>query len=187
MKATLPLFSLFILVAAFILPANLQAQQDSLTKKIPSQVPAQTPIPPTVPAIPAVPNPAAPLNKIDHNGKKYTINGQKAGTHAVDKMLGSSRNPAVLTAYHTAKATKVIGKIVSITSYPSTAAGATASVVTFNTVYKEMKSGTATTSSYVNAGLSFLGTMALPITSKILKKKKAKLYDKVIDMYNVTN
>lgn len=123
--------------------------------------------------------------KIIYDGRAYYVNGQKIGRRDVDRLLGRSTNPAVKVPFKTAKATKIAQKIVGITSYPSTVAGGTASISTFRTVYIEAQNGGAQPSSWINAGISFLGTMSLPITSKILKKRRNKLYDKTIDIYNL--
>lgn len=123
--------------------------------------------------------------KIIFDGKKYYVNGQKIGRRDVDRLLSRSDNPAVKVPYKTAKLTKTFQKIIGITSYPSTVSGGVASFATFRTVYIEAQNGGAQASSWVNAGLSFLGTLSLPITSKILKNRRDKLYDKTIDIYNV--
>ncbi len=123
--------------------------------------------------------------KIIFDGKKYYVNNQKIGRRDVDRLLSRSDNPAVKVPYKTAKLTKTFQKIIGITSYPSTVSGGITSFATFRTVYIEAQNGGAQPSSWINAGLSFLGTLSLPITSKILKNRRDKLYDKVIDIYNV--
>ena len=125
--------------------------------------------------------------RIDHLDKKYLINNQKVSSKAVDKLLAKSTNPAVVAMAKTAKITKTFQKITKLTSYPSTIAGGIASIATFSNVYNQIQKGGASTQSYVNAGLSFLGTLTLPITSKILKSRRDKLYDKAIDLYNISN
>lgn len=123
--------------------------------------------------------------KIIYDGRAYYVNGQKIGRRDVDRLLSRSNNPAVKVPFKTAKAFKISQKIVGITSYPSTISGGIASISTFRTVYIEAQNGGAQPSSWINAGISFLGTLSLPITSKILKKKRDKLYDKTIDIYNL--
>lgn len=123
--------------------------------------------------------------KIIYDGRGYYVNGQKIGRRDVDRLLSRSSNPAVKVPFKTAKATKIAQKIVGITSYPSTVSGGVASISTFRTLYIEAQNGGAQPSSWVNAGLSFLGTVSLPITSKILKNRRNKLYDKTIDIYNL--
>lgn len=126
--------------------------------------------------------------KIQTDGKKFFVNGQKIGQKDVDRLLSRSKNPAVVVAAKTAKITKVFQKITKITSFGTTAGGGAACISTFRTVYLEatQKGGHgAQPSSWVNAGVSFVGTMAFPITAKILKKQRVKLYDKAIDLYNL--
>jgi hypothetical protein len=129
--------------------------------------------------------PISSEHKIMYDGKKYYVNGRRIGSRDADRLLSRSTNPAVLIPYKTARLTKTFQKIVKITSYPSTIAGGAASISTFRTVYIEAQNGGAGISSWVNAGLSFVGTLAFPITAKILKKRQTKLYDKTIDLYNM--
>lgn len=126
-------------------------------------------------------------NRIEFMNNNYTINGQPASRKDVDRYLGKSKNPMVLIAHKTAKATKITQKIVGITSFPSTISGGIATMFTFARCWQEARTGPVTANSFLNLGLSVVGTLSLPITSKILKNKTAKLYDKVIDLYNVTN
>jgi hypothetical protein len=126
-------------------------------------------------------------HKIESLNGKYTFDGQKIGKRELDRQLGKSKNPAVLVGLKTAKTTKVLQKVVGITSIPSTIAGGVTSLVTFTQFYQAYDKGNLTPQYYWNAGLSLLGTLTVPITSKILKKKTGKLYDKVLDLYNVTN
>lgn len=129
--------------------------------------------------------PISDEHKIEYDGKKYYVNGRRIGSRDADRLLSRSTNPAVQIPLKTAKLTKTFQKIMKITSYPSTISGGVASISTFRTLYIEAQNGGAQMSSWVNAGLSFIGTLAFPITSKILKKKQVKLYDKTIDLYNL--
>lgn len=126
-------------------------------------------------------------HKIESLNGKYTYDGQRIGKRELDRTLGKSKNPAVQMGLKTAKTTKVLQKIVGITSIPSTIAGGVTSIVTFTQFYTAYNKGNLTPQYYWNAGLSFLGTLSVPITSKFLKKRTGKLYDKVLDLYNVTN
>ena len=129
--------------------------------------------------------PISDQHKIIYDGKKYYVDGRRIGSRDADRLLSRSSNPAVKVPLKTAKLTKTFQKIMKITSYPSTISGGVASISTFRTVYIEAQNGGALMSSWVNAGLSFIGTLAFPITSKILKKHQVKLYDKTIDLYNL--
>ena len=129
--------------------------------------------------------PISDQHKIIYDGKKYFVDGRRIGSRDADRLMSRSSNPAVQIPLKTAKLTKTFQKIMKITSYPSTISGGVASISTFRTVFIEAQNGGAQMSSWVNAGLSFIGTLAFPITSKILKKRQTKLYDKTIDLYNL--
>ncbi len=126
-------------------------------------------------------------NRIEFMNNRYTLNGQRIKRKDVDRLLSKSSNPAVKLTYKTAKMTRISQKIIGLSSYGTTTTGGVMSVSTIFTCFKEAQKGSVTTGSYVNAGLSFLGTFSLPITSKILKNRRDKLYDKTIDLYNITN
>ncbi|MGZ3932032.1 MAG: hypothetical protein ACXVP0_11865 [Bacteroidia bacterium] len=125
--------------------------------------------------------------KIETDGKKFFVNGQKIGQKDVDRLLSRSTNPAVVAAAKTAKITKIFQKITKITSFPTTISGGVACIGTFRTlILQATQPGPgAQPSSWVNAGLSFVGTLTFPVTAKLLKKQRVKLYDKAIDLYNI--
>jgi hypothetical protein len=125
--------------------------------------------------------------KIERDGKKYLINGQKASQKDVDAKLSKSKNPAILVPYKAAKMTKTAQKIVKITSIPTTIGGGFTTLFTGVNMWNDIQRGRATSKSYTDAIVSLLSTITLPITNKILKKKSDKMYDKLIDMYNLTN
>lgn len=140
-------------------------------------------------------NPAAPVRssdgsnhyKIEEIDGKYTMNGQKLGRKGLDRELKKSKNPLVQASLKTAKLAKVSQKIVGITSIPSTVVGGVTSIITISQCVTAYQTGKITPQYYVNAGLSFLGTLTVPITSKYLKKQRDKLYGKTIDLYNMGN
>jgi hypothetical protein len=134
---------------------------------------------------PVNPSNSTESRKIEEIDGKYFINGQKLGRKALDKELKKSTNPLVQMSLKTAKLAKVSQKIVGITSIPSTIAGGFTSIVTISQAVTAYQTGKITPQYYVNAGLSFLGTLTVPITSKILKKQRDKLYKKTIDLYNL--
>ncbi|MCW3072781.1 MAG: hypothetical protein JWO44_2671 [Bacteroidetes bacterium] len=126
-------------------------------------------------------------SKIEIVDGKYMMNGQKLGRKALDRELKKSTNPLVQVSLKTAKLAKVSQKIVGITAIPSTIAGGVTSIITISQAVTAYQTGKMTPQYYVNAGLSFLGTLTVPITSKILKKQRDKLYKKTIDLYNMGN
>lgn len=125
--------------------------------------------------------------KIQRDGKKFTINGKKAKAKEVDAQLGKSKNPLVIVPLKLAKITRISQKIVKITSIPSSIGGGFTTLVSVIDLYNDVRRGRDNTQTYTNFGLSLVGTLALPITNKILKKNSDKMYDKIIDAYNLTN
>jgi hypothetical protein len=124
-------------------------------------------------------------NRIEEVDGKYTMNGQKLGRRGLDKELKKSKNPLVQASLKTAKLAKISQKIVGITSIPSTIAGGVTSIITISQAITAYQTGAITPQYYFNAGMSFLGTLTVPITSKYLKKQRDKLYSKTIDLYNL--
>jgi len=105
-------------------------------------------------------------------------------TKQLNSILAQSPNPMVQMNLKSAKLMRTISIISRITSYPSTLGGGFASFNTFKTIADQMKTGPVSFKSYLNAGLSFLGTISLPITNAILKKIQKKKYDKTIILYS---
>ncbi len=126
-------------------------------------------------------------NKIERLENKYYINGNKANQKDVNRMLASAKNPAIPLALKGAKGMKTAQTILKITSYPTTIVGGPLSLLKVIDLWNDVQRGRTTSKSYTNAIFSVLPTMAFPITTKILKKKSDKMYDKIIDMYNTTN
>lgn len=126
-------------------------------------------------------------NKIEKDGNKFTINGKKAKAKEVDKLMGKSKNPLVIVPLKLAKITRISQKITKITSIPTTIGGGFTTLVKVIDLYNDVHRGRDNSKTYVNFGLSLVGTLALPITSKILKKNSDKMYEKIIDAYNLTN
>jgi hypothetical protein len=117
--------------------------------------------------------------------KKFYINGDKTKRREVNRLLSNSGNPAVIAPLKVAKLTRKFQILTTIIAYPSTITGSIASIATLRTLYFDHRNGTLTAKSWLNVGLSMLGTITFPITGKILKKKSGKLYTKAIDIYNV--
>jgi hypothetical protein len=157
-----------------------------------------TPSPPAAPSQAAVPSAnsytqmpsqaaANDKYKIEQIDGRYTLNGQKVSRKEVDRRLAKSKNPAVQLGAKTAKTTKILQKIVGITSIPGTIGGGVTSIIGISQFITAYQTGQLSPAYYMNAGVSLLGTITLPVTSKILKNRRDKLYDKVIDLYNETN
>ena len=160
-----------------------QEQKQSELKSTATTTPAK--LPPTNDALKN--GPVSDHYHIEELNGRYTINGQKLGKKALDRQLAKSKNPAVQASLKTAKAFKISQKIIGLTSYASTAAGGVTSIATISQFVTAYQTKTLSPKYYMNAGVSLLGTMALPITSGYLKKFRDKAYDKTIDLYNVTN
>lgn len=127
------------------------------------------------------------MNKIDFLEGKYSINGQKASQKDVNRLLASSKNPAITLPLKAAKTTKTFQKIIKITSIPTTIGGGGALLWTGIDMYNDIRRGRDNTSTYIGTFTSLLTTITFPITSNILKRKSEKMYGKLIDIYNVTN
>lgn len=126
-------------------------------------------------------------NKIETMNGKFTVNGQKASRKDVNRLLEASKNPAITVPLKAAKATSTFQKIVKITSIPTTIGGSSALLWTGIDMYNDIRRGRDNTSTYVGTLSSLLTTVTFPITGKILKNKSDKMYNKLIDVYNVTN
>ncbi|HWY37313.1 MAG TPA: hypothetical protein VNY73_02060 [Bacteroidia bacterium] len=126
-------------------------------------------------------------NKIEIMSGKYFINGQKASQKEVDRLLGKSNNPVIVIPLKAAKATKLAQKIVKITSFPTTIGGSFGFLVSGVNLINDVRRVRDNTKTYVNFFTSVFTTISLPITNKILKNKSNKMYNKLIDAYNITN
>lgn len=126
-------------------------------------------------------------NKIELVDGKFTINGQKVKRKEVDRLLEKSKNPAIALPLKAAKTTSTFQKIIKLTAIPTTIGGGGALLWTGIGMYNDIRRGRDNTSTYVGAFSSLLTTITFPITGKILKNKSNKMYDKLIDIYNVTN
>jgi hypothetical protein len=126
-------------------------------------------------------------NKIEVWNGTYSINGQSARRKDVDRLLSKSNNPAITIPLKAAKATKTAQTIIKIVSFPTTIGGSVGSLVTGVNLINDVRRGRDNTHTYVSFFSSFLTTISLPITNKILKKKSDKMYKKLIDAYNITN
>lgn len=132
-------------------------------------------------------NTSSSKNKIEFLDGKYAINGRKASRKDVTRLLETSKNPAITLPLKAAKTTGTFQKIVKITSIPTTIGGGGAFLWTGIDMYNDIKRGRDNTGTYVSAFSSLLTTLTFPITGKILKNKTEKMYNALIDVYNLTN
>jgi hypothetical protein len=126
-------------------------------------------------------------HKIQMTNDHYFVDGDMASQRQVNKMLAASKNPAITLPLKAARTTKTIQTIIKITSIPTTIGGGVASLVTGIDLINDVRRTRDHTSTYVNFFSSFLTSISLPITNKILKNKSKKMYAKLIDAYNLTN
>lgn len=125
---------------------------------------------------------------IERIGKSFRIDTtQIINTHKINKIMAQSGNPMIAAPLKAAKTMRMFHTIIKISSFPSSAGGAWASFNTFKSLFQQLKNGPASFKYYLNAGLSFVGTLSLPITSKILSHIQDKLYDKTLQMYSAGN
>lgn len=122
---------------------------------------------------------------IERLGSNFRLDSnQIVGIGKINDIMSQSVNPAVIAELKLAKTMRMLTTIATLASIPGSASGSFASFVTFKNLFNELKAGNASAKSYIGAGLSFTATLALPITSGILKHKRNKLYDKTITMYS---
>jgi hypothetical protein len=123
---------------------------------------------------------------IERIGKSFLIDSSRiVGIGKLNGLIAESPNPVVKLNLKTAKLIRTFGIISTISSYPSSMGGAFASYTTIKTLSDQMKAGPVSFKSYMNTGLSFLGTISLPITTGILKKAQKKAYDKTLVLYSM--
>jgi|GEM_PF-2479774 hypothetical protein len=108
-------------------------------------------------------------------------------TSQVNQLMAQSPNPMVAINLKAAKTMRFFATLTKIMAFPGSVSGGFASYNTFTTLFNQMHSGTASFKSYLGAGLSFMGTLSLPITTGILKHIQKKLYDKTLTMYSAGN
>lgn len=131
------------------------------------------------------PNAGAHLYRIERIGNYYRLDtDQVVGIRAINQIMAQSGNPAVIASLKAAKTMRMFTTISKIASFPGSASGGYASVVTFQNLFNQMKAGPAPFKYYLGAGLSFMATLTLPITSGILKHIQNKLYDKTLVLYS---
>ncbi|HEY1055659.1 MAG TPA: hypothetical protein VGE24_11005 [Emticicia sp.] len=125
--------------------------------------------------------------KIEMIYGNFYVNNMYVPKKEVDRLLAHSNNPAVVSMSKGVKTVSGLQKIMKITSYPTTVSGGALSLFTMIEGYQLVQRGRATPKTFLNIGLSLVGTFTFPVTSKLLKKKSEKTYSKLIEMYNVTN
>jgi hypothetical protein len=122
---------------------------------------------------------------IERIGQSYRLDtNQIVGTKGINQIMMQSGNPQVMVNLKAAKTMRALTTVSKIASVPGSAGGAFGSYFTFKNLYDQIKSGQTSFKSYMNAGLTFLGTLSLPITSGILTHIKNKLYDRTLDAYS---
>lgn len=126
-------------------------------------------------------------NKIEVQDGSYLINGDYASQKEVNRLLAQSKNPMISIPLKAAKATSTAQKIIKVLSYPTTIGGGIGTLVTGINYINDVRRGRDNTKTYVSLFSSMLTTISLPITNKILKSKSDKMYNQLIDVYNVTN
>ncbi len=132
-------------------------------------------------------NPNSPFqpHTIERIGDRYRIDTNKiVGAGKLNGIIAQSPNPVVQLNLKSAKLMRTLGTVSKISSFPSTIGGAFASYNTFKTLFDQLKTGPAPFKSYMNAGLSFVGTISLPITNAVLKKIQKRKYDQTLALYS---
>lgn len=106
----------------------------------------------------------------------------------LNSILAQCPDSSVQQSLKSAKLMRTLSTVVNIAATPASAGGGFAS---YNTVknYIDMKNAGEEIGfkTYFGMGMSFLGTMAMPITSAVLGHLKKKLYNRTLTMYSNYN
>jgi hypothetical protein len=123
---------------------------------------------------------------IERIGNNFRLDtNQIINTRELNNILSQSPNPLVAMNLKAAKTMRTFCTLSKISSYPGSAGGAFATFKTCQTMLDQLKQGPAPFKTYLGVGLSFVGTLTLPITSAILKNIQRKLYDKTLLTYSM--
>jgi hypothetical protein len=134
----------------------------------------------------ALPESSFKPHYIERIGNKFRIDTTMiVGPGKINDLMKQSPNPMVQVNLKAARTMRTFTNLTKAASFPGSAGGAFASFKTIQSLAKELKHGPASFGSYFKAGLSFVGTLSLPITTAILKKQQRKLYDKTILLYSM--
>jgi hypothetical protein len=116
---------------------------------------------------------------------EYKIDNEEVKLKDVNSLLMRSLRPDVKSALKGARGLRIVEQIFSFTSIATTSTGFVGSMAIIHNIVNKVRAGTIKPADWWGMGFSFFGTMAFPITGKILKHFERKRYDKVIDIYNV--
>lgn len=123
---------------------------------------------------------------IERVGDKFRVDTTNiVGPGKINDLLVQSPNPMVQLNLKAARTMRTFTNLSKVASFPGSAGGAFATFKTVQSLSEELKAGPASFGSYFKAGLSFVGTLSLPITSAILKHYQRKAYDKALLMYSI--
>jgi len=126
---------------------------------------------------------------IERIGDNFRIDtNQIVNYKSLNSILAQCPDSNVQLSLKSAKLMRSLSTMCNIAATPASAGGAFAS---YNTVknYIDMKRAGEEIGfkNYFGMGMSFLGTMALPITSAVLGHLKKKLYNKTLTLYSNYN
>ncbi len=125
---------------------------------------------------------------IERLGNNFRLDSTDiVGPRRIEQVLAQSGDPMMAANLKVAKTLRKFSSITKIASYPGSTGGSYASYLTFKNLFDQMKAGPVSFNTYLGAGLSFIGTLSLPITQAILKHKQNKMYDKMLTMYSQGN
>ncbi|TND08051.1 MAG: hypothetical protein FD123_2605 [Bacteroidetes bacterium] len=155
-----------------------------------SQLAKSSPAPKVVDTSVVKPMTVTPFNAhyIERIGSSYRVDtNQIINAGKLDELIAQSPNPMVQANLKAAKTMRTLCTISKVASFPGSAGGAFASYKTVSKVIDMSKAGPVPFKTYLATGLSFVGTLSLPITSGILKNVRNKMYDKALILYSQGN
>lgn len=122
---------------------------------------------------------------IERIGDRFRIDtAQIVKYKELNNLLEQSPDTVTLVMLKGAKLLRTFSNISDILAAPASASGGFASVKTVDKFIDMKKAGELSPKNYINMGLSFLATSALPIASGVMESIKKKLYNKTIKSYS---
>lgn len=123
---------------------------------------------------------------VERIDKSFRIDtNQVVGYKRINSILAQCPDTSVQVMLKAAKTMRTFSTISNILATPASAGGGFASYKTVDNFLEMKKAGEEINfNTYLGMGMSFLGTMALPITSAVLNSLKKKLYNRALTKYS---
>lgn len=123
---------------------------------------------------------------VERIGDNFRIDtNQIVGYKQINSILAQCPDTSVQVMLKAAKTMRTLSIVSNIAATPASAGGGFASYKTVDNYLQMKKAGEEINfNTYFGMGMSFLGTMALPITSAVLNHLKKKLYNRALTKYS---